>query len=117
MIFRKCANSILLSLVIKDNHEIIKAHSLDFFQKVDAIQQFIENIVDTGDDQELFISAYVNGHFDLAVVKAQPSLSIDELDTHMLSSLETAKDELAPDDYSHAITFWQSCISKVRHPS
>lgn len=81
--------------------------------QVDTIQAHIESIVENGNDQELFISAYVNGHFDLAVVESlkQPTATLEDLDNNMKASLNAASDELAEADFEQALHFWQSCIN------
>lgn len=87
----------------------------DFISQADKIQQFIEGIVDSGDDQELFISAWVNGHFDLAVAKclSSDSATIATLDQHMQNSLTAAQEELASSDFKQALQFWQLCFQQV----
>ncbi|XOV81293.1 MAG: YfcL family protein [Aestuariibacter sp.] len=90
-------------------------NSAGLIAQADHIQQFIESMVENGNDQELFISAYVNGHFDLAVARCleSPGASLSTLDQHMRNSLESAKKELDGDDFEQALRFWQSCYQYV----
>lgn len=90
-------------------------NSAGLLAQADEIQIYIESMVENGNDQELFISAYVNGHFDLAVARCleSPGASLSTLDQHMRTSLESAQEELDGDDFKQAMRFWQSCYQHV----
>jgi len=88
-----------------------------FESKVDSIQEFLDSMVDTGSDQELFIAGYLNGHFSLVVSQCQlaDNLSMTAVDKVMLESLKSAFDnnELEPQDQQAVYDFWQKCMALV----
>lgn len=85
----------------------------DFNQALDTIQQVMDSVVEEGSDQQLFISAYVNGHFSVAASHClqQKQYQLAALDDCMQQSFKTAfsQNELEPEDQIQAQQFWQTC--------
>lgn len=88
-----------------------------FSDLIDELQNSFDTIVETGDDQELFISGYVNGHFSLVASQCfnEQAYSVAELDNKMQSSFNHAfaDGELQEEDQEYARAFWQSCLQKI----
>lgn len=82
---------------------------------VDKIQNYMDSMVDEGNDQELFIAGYLSGHFSLVVSQCQinGNESSEELNKVMGESLRTAfgNGELEETDQKDALNFWQRCLS------
>lgn len=78
-------------------------------------EDYLDRVVDTGSDQELFISSYLQGHF--AVEAAQQQLadtsSISQLDAAMQQSLQCAFDagELEERDQQQVWALWQRLLN------
>ena len=85
-----------------------------FFTLTDDIQLAFDAVVDSGSEQELFISGYLNGHFSLVVSQCLNSakLSVADLDEAMQASLSKAfaDGELELKDQEQVKAFWQNCL-------
>ena len=81
---------------------------------ISQVEQTLDQVVDTGSDQELFIASYLQGHF--AVMAGQSQVQnmqlITELDKLMQDSLTQAfaNNELAPDDQTQVWALWHSFL-------
>ena len=88
-----------------------------FTQLIDQIQAHFDSIVETGDDQELFISGYLNGHFSLVANQClnEQQFTIEALQARMQESLKYAFEngELEQDDQQAVYAFWQSCLEGI----
>ncbi|WP_299496215.1 YfcL family protein [uncultured Shewanella sp.] len=80
-----------------------------------TLQNWIEGIVESGDDDALFASGYLQGHF--AVVLSQ--LEIEEnqdlscLSAKMQVCLDLAKEELVEHDYQLVEDAWQALRQRI----
>lgn len=85
-----------------------------FTQYLDQIQEHFDSIVESGDDQALFISSYLNGHFSLVASQCinEQLLTLNHLDAKMQESLLVAFEngELEQEDQQQVYAFWQSSI-------
>ncbi|ALS97710.1 YfcL family protein [Lacimicrobium alkaliphilum] len=82
-----------------------------FIAYIEEIEQHFHQTVAEGSEQELFVSSYLNGHFDLMVSRALNLgiYSTEALDKAVRESLQQAFDnkELEPDDQQQVIRLWQ----------
>lgn len=82
-----------------------------FIAYIEEIEQHFYQVVAEGSDQELFVSSYLNGHFDLMVSRAMNMgiYSAWALDKAVRESLQQAFDnqELEPADQQQVISLWQ----------
>ncbi|GGD67327.1 YfcL family protein [Lacimicrobium alkaliphilum] len=87
-----------------------------FVQHIEEIEQHFHQTIAQGSEQELFISSYLNGHFDLMVSRAlnMGIYNTEALDQAIRQSLQKAFDnsELEPDDQQQVITLWQRLSDK-----
>ncbi|MGB2427317.1 MAG: YfcL family protein [Alteromonas sp.] len=86
-----------------------------FFDKINHMEQKLHSVVDTGDDQALFIASYLHGHFDVVVSQIEKSTepTIAALDTVMRQSLSNAfaNAELEANDQQQVYALWQSLVA------
>jgi len=72
-------------------------------QFADRLEPVFDQAVETGDDDELFASGYLRGHFDLVV--AQLELAGEDDPEELWNALDAAllktRDELNPQDQTH----------------
>ncbi len=86
----------------------------DLMSFIARVEQFLDQVVNTGSDQELFIASYLQGHF--AVMAGQSQVqnmqSVAQLDGLMQQSLTRAFDsqELDPEDQKQVKALWQSFL-------
>ncbi|MBT1446335.1 YfcL family protein [Shewanella sp. JM162201] len=79
------------------------------FEKYDAaLDQWIEGIVASGDDDALFASGYLQGHLAVALaeLEAEGAVDNDSLDAKMENCLATARGELSDDDFALVTAAW-----------
>lgn len=85
-----------------------------FTQYLDKVQAHFDDVVNKGDDQELFISSYLNGHFSLAGSQClnEQQLSLESLDSKMQASLADAfaNGELEEQDQQQVYALWQDSL-------
>ena len=64
----------------------------DIERFIEYVETSLDNYIDTGTEDELFISGYLHGHFSLAASRAlqQPNTDIVMLNTMLTESLENA---------------------------
>ena len=82
---------------------------LSFIQKT---ERYLDQVVGHGNDQELFIASYLQGHF--AVVAGQSQVQqmtqVEQLSELMRVSLDSAfnNNELVEDDQQQVLNLWQT---------
>ena len=80
-----------------------------------TLQDWIETIVAEGDDDALFASGYLQGHF--AVVLSKLEIASDQgteaLAEEMLSCLALAREELDDNDYALVNDAWLQLSDKL----
>ncbi|MCY7296571.1 YfcL family protein [Alteromonas sp. a30] len=76
-----------------------------------------DDVVDSGNDQELFIAGYLNGHFSLIASQCinAKAFTLAALDEKLQQSLDTAFDnnELEIEDQTQVRAFWSECLSSL----
>lgn len=76
---------------------------MSFDELVERLEPVFDEAVVAGNDDELFASGYLRGHFDLVVARlqleqqAQPERLLPAVE----ASLQASKHELAPQDLQH----------------
>ncbi|GIU29573.1 YfcL family protein [Shewanella colwelliana] len=80
-----------------------------------ALEEWIGAIVEQGDDDQLFASGYLQGHF--AVVLSQLEVETEQgqqaLESKMAACLDTAKTELEPADFQLVLAAWHELSGKI----
>lgn len=75
-----------------------------------TLDKWIANIINVGDDDALFASGYLQGHFAVILSELETENANDNivylLDDKMQQCLLQAKEELTPDDYQLVINAW-----------
>ncbi len=90
------------------------AASTAFIEQIGQIEEALDGVVDHGDDDELFIASYLQGHF--AVIARQQEMESDatlsSLDDAMQGSLQAAFDnkELDDGDQEKVLALWQRLL-------
>jgi|TARA_R110002111_G_scaffold20353_2_gene48701 hypothetical protein len=83
-----------------------------FIQKT---EDYLDQVVENGNDQELFIASYLQGHFAVAAGQSQVRhmTQVRQLDELMNTSLDAAFDnnELAVDDQQQVLSLWQILLA------
>ncbi|MCU7555944.1 YfcL family protein [Alteromonas sp. ASW11-19] len=86
------------------------AASDDFVGKVHNIEQSLDDVVNHGSDDELFVASYLQGHFAVISkqLEMQADATLDKLDAAMQDSLDAAfaNRELEPDDQQAVAALW-----------
>lgn len=87
----------------------------DFATYLDEIEDRLNTVVDTGDDNELFIASYFHGHFSLAASQVNPEHPDPHhaLDVILTDNLREAftNGELAATDQALVWALWDGCKS------
>lgn len=80
-------------------------------QHISKIEQALDDVVNYGDDDMLFISSYLQGHFAVVArnVEMQESASLVTLDSEIRASLHAAfeNNELDTDDQDKVLSMWE----------
>ena len=90
------------------------AASTAFIEQIGQIEEALDGVVDHGDDDELFIASYLQGHF--AVIARQQEMESDatlsSLDDAMQGSLQAAFDnkEVDDGDQEKVLALWQRLL-------
>jgi DNA-binding phage protein len=83
-----------------------------FLQKTES---YLDQVVEHGNDQELFIASYLQGHFAVAAGQSQVQqmTQVKQLAELMDTSLTSAfsNNELAIDDQQQVLSLWQTLQS------
>jgi len=69
-----------------------KAQNDQIERFIEQIENSLDNYIDAGTEDELFVSGYLHGHFSLVVSKAlqQPKRNVALVQTLLINSLEKA---------------------------
>ncbi|MGI2261518.1 YfcL family protein [Shewanella sp. GXUN23E] len=80
-----------------------------------TLDNWIESIVASGDDDALFASGYLQGHFAvvLAEMESEGSTDLVSLDEKMTACLSQATRELEDPDYRLVASAWQELRSAI----
>lgn len=94
--------------------EQVKAPA-SFVQLVNDIDTALDNVVDTGSDDALFIASYLQGHFAVQARKLEleAEASAQLLNERMQTSLSAAFEnkELEGDDQTAVLALWQRLLA------
>lgn len=89
-----------------------------FVKQVLAIDAALDDVVNHGSDDDLFIAIYLQGHYAVIARKLEMRVDacLDVLDHHMSSSLQDAFDNKEVDDADadKILSLWSSLINQVR---
>ncbi len=84
-------------------------------QQLSKIEASLDDVVNHGSDDELFVSSYLQGHFAVVArqVEMQPEADIDTLDGAMKDSLNAAfsQGELEADDQRLVWALWERLVT------
>ena len=87
-----------------------KLRQAEIEQFVDKIETALDSFIDTGTEDELFISGYLHGHFSLATSLAlqQPNPDVELIQSKLMHSLQKAFDnsELDQDYQQRVYSMW-----------
>ncbi|QSX28827.1 MULTISPECIES: YfcL family protein [Shewanella] len=86
------------------------------FEKYEnALDQWIAGIVANGDDDAMFASGYLQGHFAVALaeLEAEGDVDSERLDTKMAACLDIARGELAPADFALVANAWDELRASI----
>ncbi|MGS0826612.1 YfcL family protein [Shewanella sp. 0m-8] len=80
-----------------------------------TLQDWIESIVAEGDDDALFASGYLQGHFAvvLSQLEAESEQGMDALEVKMSDCLTLAREELDDNDYALVSDAWTQLSAKL----
>ena len=82
----------------------------DVVEKIAKIEAALDDVVNHGDDDELFIASYLQGHFavESRQLEMQENATMKQLDDNMTTSLERAfaNNELEKDDAERVNALW-----------
>ncbi|MBY6186033.1 YfcL family protein [Marinobacter hydrocarbonoclasticus] len=77
--------------------------------------QWVAEHLESGNDDEVFASGYLQGHFAvvLAGLEQQDSVTLDDLMAGMASHLEQARSELEPADWALVQGAWAELAQRL----
>ncbi len=80
-----------------------------------TLQDWIESIVAEGDDDALFASGYLQGHFAvvLSQLEAESEQDMAALEVKMTECLALAREELSDTDYALVNDAWTQLSTKL----
>lgn len=80
-----------------------------------ALYEWIDGIVEKGDEDALFASGYLQGHFAVALsqLELESTQDIDALNIKMGECLNLAKKELEDADYALVASAWQQLNERL----
>ncbi|WP_018982108.1 YfcL family protein [Salinimonas chungwhensis] len=89
-----------------------------FIASIEQIEGQLDNVVNHGSDDELFIASYLQGHFAVIArpLEMNEEASLSLLDKTVTESLEQAfvNKELTPDDQAKVTALWRRLIENAR---
>ncbi|MBD3584146.1 YfcL family protein [Salinimonas sp. HHU 13199] len=89
-----------------------------FIDAVMHIENQLDNVVDHGSDDELFIASYLQGHFAVISrpLEMEQNATVALLDETVKESLQQAfnNNELEPDDQKKVTALWQQLIASAQ---
>ncbi|MBU3004036.1 YfcL family protein [Paraglaciecola arctica] len=78
-------------------------------------EKYLDQVVENGSDQELFIASYLQGHFAVAAGQSQvrKMTQVTQLNDLMETSLDAAFDnnELDKNDQHQVLKLWQTLLA------
>ena len=87
----------------------------DVVEKIAKIEAALDDVVNHGDDDELFIASYLQGHFavESRQLEMKENATMNQLDDNMTTSLERAfaNNELEKDDAKLVNALWNRLLS------
>ena len=87
----------------------------DVVEKIAKIEAALDDVVNHGDDDELFIASYLQGHFavESRQLEMKEDATMNQLDDNMTTSLERAfaNNELEKDDAKLVNALWNRLLS------
>lgn len=80
-----------------------------------TLQHWIEDIVGSGDDDALFASGYLQGHFAvvLSQLDVEDNQDLNSLSVKMQTCLGLAKEELGEQDYLLVESAWEDLRNQI----
>ena len=91
----------------------LQQNELTFF--LQKTEDYLDSVVEHGNDQELFIASYLQGHFAVAAGQSQVQemTQVEQLSELMFTSLSTAfsHNELVADDQQQVLSLWQTLLA------
>lgn len=79
-------------------------------------ERYLDQVVEHGNDQELFIASYLQGHFAVEAGQSQVQgmMRVDELSGLMHTSFTHAfaNNELEAEDRKQVLNLWQSLLAQ-----
>lgn len=89
----------------------------DVVEKIAKIEAALDDVVNHGDDDELFIASYLQGHFavESRQLEMKENATMNQLDENMTTSLEHAfaNNELEQDDAKRVNALWSRLFNAV----
>ncbi|MEW9799103.1 YfcL family protein [Alteromonas sp. CYL-A6] len=83
----------------------------DVVRQINVIEHALDDVVNTGSDDELFVASYLQGHFAVIAraLEMDEHATLDALDDQMRKSLVTAfrNKELEEADQEQVLLLWQ----------
>jgi hypothetical protein len=82
---------------------VVRVAEQDFAEYIERLEQVFDQAVAEGNDDELFASGYLRGHFDLVVaqLELQDQAAKEAVLPSVRAAVEQTKHELAPADQQH----------------
>lgn len=80
---------------------------MDFSQYVNSLEAVFDEAVVAGNDDELFASGYLRGHFDLVVAQLELAEGVSDAGAQqrllpaLAAALDATRSELKPQDQQH----------------
>ena len=89
-------------------------NELSYF--IQQTENYLDQVVEHGNDQELFIASYMQGHFAVEAGQSQVQgmTQIAQLSELMKTSLDNAfaNNELVADDQAQVLDLWQLLLAR-----
>ena len=89
-------------------------NELSYF--IQQTENYLDQVVEHGNDQELFIASYLQGHFAVEAGQSQVQgmTQIAQLSELMKTSLDNAfaNNELVADDQAQVLDLWQLLLAR-----
>ncbi|WP_269521206.1 YfcL family protein [Alteromonas sp. BMJM2] len=89
----------------------------DVVEKIAKIEAALDDVVNHGDDDELFIASYLQGHFavESRQLEMKENATMNQLDDNMTTSLERAfaNNELEKNDAKRVNALWSRLFNAL----
>lgn len=82
---------------------------------VNASHQYFDGLLESGTDDDLFVSGYLRGHLDAVAARCEDKRDMPAFYSHALASLQSAFDnnELNDNDQALVLSMWE--LLKDKH--